>query len=85
MGWHDDLAVRAIATGKTAVEFKNGAQRKANATWIYLIIAAGVWYFIGWLWALIPAALAALSAFQSMSATLIAARLEKTEVSRPLS
>ena len=80
MGWHDNLADRAAAMGKTAAEFKSGSQRKANAAWYLLIVAAAVWYFVNWQWALIPAALAALSAFQSVSASLIAARLEKVEL-----
>jgi hypothetical protein len=63
--------------GKTAAEFKRGAQQKANATWLFVIIAAAVWYFVGWAWALIPAVVAAFSAFQSVSASMIAARLDK--------
>ena len=79
MGWHDSLAARAIETGKTANEFKSGAQNKANATWLFLAVAGAVWYFASWPWALIPAAIAALRALQSISATMIASRLEKLE------
>ena len=77
MGWHDSLAARAIEMGKTAGEFKVGARRKANATWLFLAVAGAVWYFVSWPWALIPAAISAWNAFQSMSATVIARRLEK--------
>lgn len=77
MGWHDSLAARAVAMGKTAPEFRQGAKRKTNATWIFLIVAGAVWYVVGWAWALIPAAVAAFSAFQSVSATMIADRLDK--------
>lgn len=79
MGWHDSLAIKARQTGKTSADFKKGSQRKANATWVYAIVAGAVWYFVSWPWALIPAALATLSAFQSVSATMIALRLEKAE------
>ena len=79
MGWHDSLAARATAMGKTAAEFKQGAKRKATATSLFLIVAGAVWYFVGWAWALIPAVFAAFSAFQTMSATLIAARLDKPQ------
>jgi hypothetical protein len=77
MGWHDSLAARAIEMGKTADEFKGGARRKANATWLFLVGGGAVWYFVSWPWALIPAAIAAWNALQSMSATMIASRLEK--------
>ena len=77
MGWHDSLAARAIAMGKTAAEFKSGARRKAYAACLFLAVAGAVWYFVSWPWAVIPAAVAAWNAFQSMSATMIAGRLEK--------
>jgi len=79
MGWHDSLAVRAIAMGKTATDFHRGAQNKANAAWLFLVVAGVVWYFVDWRWALIPVAIAAFSALQSVSATLVATRLEKVQ------
>ena len=79
MALHDELARKAAAMGKTAREFSAAAQKHANATWFYLILGAGVWYFFDWVWALIPGALAAYSAFQSVSATLVADRLERKE------
>ncbi len=79
MGWHDSLAARATAMGKTTADFKQGARRKANATWPFLIVAGAVWYFVGWAWALIPAAFAAWNAFQSVSARMIAIRLDKAQ------
>lgn len=78
MGWHDSLTERAIAMGKTAPDFRKGAQHKANMTWLFLAVAGAVWYFVGWAWALFPSGIAAFSAFQSVSATMIAARLDKT-------
>lgn len=79
MALHDKLAQKAIAMGKHSSEFSAAAQKHANATWFYLIVAGAVWYFFGWLWALIPAALGVYTVFQSISATMIATRLEKTE------
>lgn len=79
MALHDKLAQKAIAMGKHSSEFSAAAQKHANATWFYLIVAGVVWYFFGWLWALIPAALGVYTAFQSISATMVATRLEKQE------
>jgi hypothetical protein len=54
MGWHDNLADRAAAMGKTAIEFRSAAQHKANATWVLLIIAGVIWFFLNWLSLLHP-------------------------------
>lgn len=83
MGWHDALAVKSAEMGKTAAEFKAGARRKANATGLFLIVACAVGYFVSWPWALLPGVVAAWSAFQSMSATMIASRLEAMEAKSP--
>lgn len=79
MGWHDALAAKSAEMGKTSAEFRAGARRKARATCLFLIVTIVVGYFAGWMWALIPGVVAAWSAFQFMSATLIAARLEAME------
>ncbi|MCP3943442.1 MAG: hypothetical protein GY710_18445 [Desulfobacteraceae bacterium] len=79
MALHDQLAQKATKKGKHASDFFAAAQKHANATWFYLIVAAAVWYFFGWLWALIPATLGGYTAFQSISATMIATRLESHE------
>jgi len=82
MGWHDSLALKAHMDGKKPGDFKRAAQNKANNTWFWGLVFAGVWYFWGISWAVIPAALAALSAFQSISATKIEMRLEKMQSSQ---
>ena len=79
MGWHDALAVKSAEMGKTSAEFRAGARRKSKAMCFLLIVTGAVGYFAGWMWALIPGVLAAWSAFQLMSATLIASRLEALE------
>lgn len=79
MALHDKLAQKAIAMGKHSSGFSAAAQKHANATWFYLIVAGAVWYFFGWLWALVPAALGVYTAFQSISATMVATRLESQE------
>ena len=82
MSFHDRIALKARLDGNTSAQFRAGAQRHANATWVYLIIGAIVWYFTSWLWALIPLAFAAYVALQSISATAVAIRLEKYEKSQ---
>jgi len=77
MAIHDQVAYKAYMMGKTPEQFQLAAQRKANATWFNLLIAGAIWYFASWPWALIPLALAALTAIQSVSATLTATKLEK--------
>ena len=82
MPFHDQVALKARLDGNTSAQFRAAAQKHANATWVYLIIGAIVWYFASWLWALIPFAFAAYVAFQSVSATAVAIRLEKYENSQ---
>jgi hypothetical protein len=82
MGFHDNLAGHALLKGKTSEEFRSAAKKHANATWIYAIIGGVVWWLTSWVWALIPFAIAAFVAFQSVSATMIASRLEKFERGR---
>jgi hypothetical protein len=81
MSLHDKLVQKAVTMGKSSSEFSAAAQKHANATWFYLIVAAVGWYFFGWLWALIPIALGVYAIFQSVSATMIATRLENREQS----
>jgi hypothetical protein len=83
MNWHDALAARSAEQGRTSADFRAGARRKARATFLFLLLAGIVLYLVGWPWALLPAALAAWSAFQSRSALLIATRLEAMEVQTP--
>lgn len=79
MGFHDQIALSARLDGHTAAMYRHSAQKHADATWVYLIIAAVVWYFFAWYWALIPAVFAIVTAIQSMSATAVAMKLEKYE------
>jgi len=79
LGWHDAVAAKSAEMGKTSVAFRAGARRKASATCLFLIAAGAVGHYAGWAWAAIPGAVAAWSAFQTMSATLIASRLEVLE------
>lgn len=79
MGWHDVLAARSAELGKTEADFRAGARRKAYATCLLLLVAGVVGYFIGGAWALVPGIVAAWTAFQCMSATMIANRLHRRE------
>lgn len=82
MNLHDMLAENAGAMGNTTADFRRAAQRHANATWLWLVAMAAVWYFIDWRWALIPAALAVYSIVKSVNSTMVVSRLEKIEQSR---
>ncbi len=79
MSLHDKLAYKASSMGKSASEFSAAAQKHANTTWFLLIVAGVVWYFANWIWALIPAGIGIFTALQSISSTMIASKLEKTE------
>ena len=79
MGWHDALAAKMSESGRRSAEFRAGARRKARDTVLLLVAAAVVGYFAGWAWALLPGAAALWPAFQSVSATMIATRLEAIE------
>jgi hypothetical protein len=81
MSLHDKLAEHAIAKGKSSSEFTAAAQRKANATWLFVIAAGIVWYFWGWVWALIPIVLGVYTALQSISSTMVSERLKLFEKS----
>ena len=77
----DNMVQKALAMNKHSSEFSVAAQKHANATWAYLIIAGVVWYFFGLLLALVPFVIGVFTAFQSISATIIASRLETIESS----
>ncbi len=79
MSLHDKLAQKAVSMGKSSSGFKAAAQKHANATWLLIVVAGVVWYFFGWAWALIPLALGAYTTIQSISATMVATRLENLQ------
>jgi hypothetical protein len=76
MLFHDAIADAARRDGNRPEEFRAAAQRHANAFWFYAAMGGGVWYFLGGGWALIPFGLSAFFAFQSVSATDVARKLE---------
>lgn len=65
--------------GKSSSEFKAAAQKHANATWLLVIGGAVIWFFFGWAWAVILVALGVYTALKSVSATMVATRLENHE------
>lgn len=79
MGMHDRIAAMAIQQGNTSAVFHAAAQRHAYGTWLFLILAVVVWYLASGAWALLPLGLAVLSAFRSISSTMVAIRLERME------
>jgi hypothetical protein len=42
MSFHNSIATKALMMGKTSVEFRRAAQKHANATWFFLVVAAAV-------------------------------------------
>lgn len=83
MSFHDSLAEGALRDGNTPDQFRNAAQRHANAFWFYVAIGGGVWYFFGWGWSLLPFGLAALTGMQSVSSTRLAGKLEQRLIHAP--
>ena len=65
--------------GKGSLEFRAAAQKHANATWLILIGGGLIWYFFGWPWGLMLVTLGVYTALKSISATMVATRLENQE------
>ena len=82
MGIHDRFADKAAAMGRTAAEFHAAAYRHAKSAIFWAIIGGGAWWFIDWIWALIPAFFGAISTCRSVSSTMIEVRLENREVNK---
>lgn len=61
----------------TAEDFEAAAQKSANATWGWLIVAGIVYYFWGWAAAALPGFLALLAVVQSVASTKQADNLRK--------
>jgi hypothetical protein len=79
MKLNKDIALAARRNGESSVLYRVAAQKHANAFWIYACIGVGVWWWVEQWWWLIPAFLAVFVAFQSISATAVARRLEDYE------
>jgi hypothetical protein len=79
MGFHDKLAMKAFLSGKNSAEFKRAADKKANAAWILLAASVALGYFTESYWYILTVLMMIFSIIQSISATLLAERLEKLE------
>ncbi len=82
MSFYAKLTQKSLSMGKSSEEFTKAAQDNANATWFYGILGGILLYFFGWVWALIPFILSAYSAFQSVSATIIAENITKINLTQ---
>jgi hypothetical protein len=71
------LVLSARIDGNTAQEFHAAAQRHANMTWLWAIVSGCMWYFLGWVWAILPFALTLFSIVQSVVSTKVALQLEE--------
>lgn len=76
MSFINKLVQNALSMNKNSSDFTVAAQKNANATWFYAILGGVLWYFLNWIWSLLPFFLAIYSAIHSISATLIANKLE---------
>lgn len=63
------------ANNATAEQFERAAQRHANAFWIWLVIALGLWWVSSAWWAAIPGFFAILKVFMSVDSTRAAGKL----------
>lgn len=79
MGMHDKMAMKAFLMGKDFNEFKKAADNKASTSWFLLAVTIATSYFSDGYWYLLPLILMFISILQSISATLIAERLEKIQ------
>ncbi|MDP2325559.1 MAG: hypothetical protein Q8N51_16240 [Gammaproteobacteria bacterium] len=77
MSMIDGLVRKALSMGHTPQVFRAAAQRNANGFWWWLIIGGAVWYFVSWKWAIPFALLSVWCAWDSVSASTIARRLEQ--------
>ena len=77
MSHQDDLFDLAVRRGITPEELHRGAQSNANSSWFFGIVTGLVFYFVSWMWALLPLALTLWSIYRSISATKLAIRLEE--------
>jgi len=79
MSLHDNMVKEAIMMGKSSSEYSASARKYANTVFVLAIVAVCAWYFMGWVWAFMPIAVGVFTAFQSINARMIAARLARHE------
>lgn len=77
MSFFDKLAQKAASMGKTADEFYAASRRYANAACPLAVLAGTVWYLFDLSVAIVPFALAGLAAYQSITSTMVASRIER--------
>lgn len=73
----DGLVFKAIQMGKNSDDFKNGAQKNANASWMFGIISIVVWIYVSPYWAILPILITLYSIVNSLVSTKISIELEK--------
>lgn len=66
----------AVVHGIKPEHYHNGAHNHAKAFWFYMVIAAVVWYFFSWMWALLPTLAALFVGRESIRSTSIAVGIE---------
>ena len=73
---HQKMAIIAISNGKTAKDFHMSSLNNANTALFFAIAGGIILYFFAWKWALIPFALAIYNFVISVSATIVAEKVE---------
>jgi hypothetical protein len=73
------ISRKAFADGDTRSQLRRVAKKRADATWLCLILAALEWYFVNWVWALVPLGLVAFTALQAALGTAAASRPDKRQ------
>ena len=81
MSFHLHVAETAIRKGDTPQLYRTAAQTNATAFWLFAVVGAGVWYFVGLGWSLIPFLIAVFFAVFSVGSLFTARDLEHRALS----
>jgi len=60
-------------------DFASSARRSAKAAWLFVVLAAILWWLLGWKWGAVAGVAALWSAVSSASSTHLQSLLEETE------
>jgi divalent metal cation (Fe/Co/Zn/Cd) transporter len=72
----DRFARNAWRHGRSPGRYRRIAHHRADATWVFVILALVLWIFVSWPWVALALGLAAATFVQSLGARVVASRLE---------
>lgn len=75
----DSVLRIAIKQGNTSDQFMHSSYEHARSSWFWIIVFALVWWFVSFGYAAIPLSLAIWSAYNSIGASTVSARLKIIE------